>query len=77
MHFHIFFLRMVSAAFFKVVPNSSGGILTISTNVETENNYKYFLRFQFMSLWVIFQKISIFYVLRLTSIPTTMLVRTK
>tara|TARA_B100000745_G_scaffold288503_1_gene225980 strand:- start:305 stop:559 length:255 start_codon:yes stop_codon:yes gene_type:complete len=48
-----FDFRILSAAFFRVVPKRLGGILTISTNVDTENNYSFFLEFQFMSLWVI------------------------
>lgn len=44
---------MFTAAFFKVVPNKLGGILTTSTRVDIENNYGYIFEFQFMNLWVI------------------------
>ena len=47
-----FDFRIFSAAFFNVVPNRLGGILTISTSVETENNCEFFYEFQFMNLWV-------------------------
>jgi len=36
----------------RVVPNRLGGILTMSTSVETENKCKFFYDFQFMNLWV-------------------------
>ena len=47
-----FDFKIFSAAFFRVVPNRVGGILTISISVETENNFKFFYDFQFMNLWV-------------------------
>jgi hypothetical protein len=43
---------MFNAAFFRVVPNRLGGILTTSPSVEIENNCDVFLKFQFMNLWV-------------------------
>ena len=49
-----FDLRILSAAFLRPVPKRLGGILTISTSVETENNCNFFLGFEFMSLWVKF-----------------------
>jgi hypothetical protein len=49
-----FDFRMLSAAFFRPVPKRLGGILTMSINVDTENNYRFFLGFEFMSLWVNF-----------------------
>jgi hypothetical protein len=47
-----FDLRMLMAAFLIDVPNRVGGILTISSCVETENNFEIFHNFQFMNLWV-------------------------
>ena len=44
---------MFNAAFFRVVPNKLGGILTTSPSVDIENNCDVFLEFQFMNLWVI------------------------
>jgi hypothetical protein len=50
---------MFSAAFLSVVPNRLGGILTISTSVETENNCEFFYEFQFMNLWVKFDNLMV------------------
>jgi ATP-binding protein involved in chromosome partitioning len=40
-------------AFFRVVPNKLGGILTTSPSVDIENNFDVFRKFQFMNLWII------------------------
>ena len=40
--------------FFNVEPNRLGGILTISTRVETENNCNFLMEFLFMNLWIFF-----------------------
>jgi hypothetical protein len=45
-----FSLRMLVAAFFNVVPNKLGGILTTSTRVDIENKCTIFLEFQFMNV---------------------------
>ena len=50
---------MFSAAFLSVVPNRLGGILTIPTSVETENNCEFFYEFQFMNLWVKFDNLMV------------------
>ena len=44
---------MFIAAFFSVVPNKLGGILTTSTRVDIENNCAVVPESQFMNLWVI------------------------
>jgi len=49
-------LRMLTAAFFSAVPNKVGGILTTSTRVDIENNFALSDGFEFMNLWVIFDK---------------------
>ena len=43
---------MLIAAFLIDVPNRVGGILTISSCVETEYNFEMFRNFQFMNLWI-------------------------
>jgi len=46
-----FDLRMLMAAFLIDVPNRVGGILTISSCVETEYNFEIFHNLQFMNVW--------------------------
>jgi len=49
---------MFIPAFFKVVPNKIGGILTTSTRVDMENNCEVNDKFEFMNLWIIFPNFS-------------------
>ena len=51
-----FDFKMFTAAFFRVVPNKLGGILTTSCRVEIENNCAVLDGFEFMNLWVKFGK---------------------
>ena len=49
-----FDFKISTAAFFSVVPNKLGGILTTSCKVEIENNFGVFAGIEFMNLWVFF-----------------------
>ncbi len=47
-----FDFKISIAAFFIVVPNKLGGILTTSFRVDIENNFAVNDGFEFMNLWV-------------------------
>jgi len=53
-----FSFKMLTAAFFRTVPNRLGGILITSTSVDIENNCALVEELQFMNLWVIFNNFS-------------------
>ncbi len=47
-----FDFSILTAAFFRAVPNKLGGILTTSCKVDIENNCADLDEFEFMNLWV-------------------------